>query len=277
MSDSTAQDTALPSVSIAKPIIKMDMVTILGLTFAMGLIGMAIAMGGTDANFINGPSILIVILGTMAATAVSYTPDELKRTGKILGKSAFRRIQSPGKLAKALMDFSVVGRKKGVLALGQFEGEVKKEPFLSNAMQLVVDGYEADYIDSVLTNEIESLVERHKRAASITRRASEVAPAMGLIGTLVGLVQMLANLESPETIGPSMAVALLTTFYGAILGTIIMAPLSVKLEKNSSDEALIKSLIRDAAVSIAKQENPRQLEMRLNSELPPSERIQYFK
>lgn len=272
-----ATNAALPNVSIAKPTVKTDMVTILGLVFAIGLIGAAIAMGGTDANFFNLPSILIVILGTMAATAVSYTGEELGRTGKILGKSALRKVQHPGKLASALMDFAVIARKKGVLTLSHFEKELQKDPFLSHAMQLVVDGYQHDYIETVLTNEIESLVERHKRASSITRRASEVAPAMGLIGTLVGLVQMLANLESPETIGPSMAVALLTTFYGAILGTIIMAPLAVKLEKNSADEALIKSLIRDAAVSIAKQENPRQLEMRFNSELPPAERIQYFK
>jgi len=100
---------------------------------------------------------------------------------------------------------------------------------------------------------------------------------MGLIGTLVGLVQMLADLENPETIGPAMAVALLTTFYGAILGTVIMAPLSVKLEKNSHDDALIRTLIATAAVSIARQENPRRLEMLLNSELSPSNQIDYFK
>ena len=99
---------------------------------------------------------------------------------------------------------------------------------------------------------------------------------MGLIGTLIGLVMMLADLENPETIGPAMAVALLTTFYGAILGTIVMAPLAVKLEKRSSDEALMKVLVKTAAVSIANQDNPRKLEMLLNSELPPTQRIRYF-
>ena len=125
-------------------------------------------------------------------------------------------------------------------------------------------------------NEVEVLAERHKRSASIARRASEVAPAMGLIGTLVGLVQMLADLENPETIGPAMAVALLTTFYGAILGTVVLASIAVKLEKNSADETLIKTLVTIAATSIARQDNPRRLEMMLNSELPPSERIRYF-
>lgn len=143
-------------------------------------------------------------------------------------------------------------------------------------MQMVVDGYQPADIQRFLTQEIEALIERHKRSASIALRASEIAPAMGLIGTLVGLVQMLANLESPETIGPAMAVALLTTFYGAIMGNVILAPLAVKLEKNSKDEALIKTLISISALSMATQQNPRQLEMLLNAELPPSQRINYF-
>ena len=124
--------------------------------------------------------------------------------------------------------------------------------------------------------EVEAEVERHKRSASITRRASEIAPALGLIGTLIGLVMMLADLENPETIGPAMAIALLTTFYGAILGTIVMAPLAVKLEKRSTDESMMKTLVKIAAASTARQENPRKLEMLLNSELPPAERIRYF-
>ena len=128
----------------------------------------------------------------------------------------------------------------------------------------------------MMTQEIDSLVERHKRSAGIMKRASEIAPAMGLIGTLVGLVQMLADLQNPDSIGPAMAVALLTTFYGAILGTIIMAPMAVKLEKNSSDEVMIKTLILTAATSISRQENPRRLEMLLNSDLPPKEQINYF-
>ena len=124
--------------------------------------------------------------------------------------------------------------------------------------------------------EVDALLERHRRAASIIRRGSEVAPAMGLIGTLVGLVQMLAQLDDPSSIGPAMAVALLTTFYGAILGTIVLGPLSGKLERNSNSEAMIKNLVLTAMGSIARQENPRRLEMLLNSELPPDKRIRFF-
>jgi len=282
MNDTANSDTSddanvsLPNVRLQKPSTKIDLATILGLIFAFGFIAGAILIGQSNANFFNVPSLMIVLFGSMAATAVSYTADELRRAGSIVGQSMFRRVLDPKKLASSLIDLSVVAKKKGMLALSNYDKELSKDPFLKNAMQMAVDGYEADQIERLLVNEVETLNERHKRSASIARRASEVAPAMGLIGTLVGLVQMLADLENPETIGPAMAVALLTTFYGAILGTIVMAPLAVKLEKNTADETLIKTLITITATSIARQDNPRSLEMQLNSELPPSQRIRYF-
>jgi chemotaxis protein MotA len=271
------QDTSpLPTVHVEKPDARPDFATILGLLFAVGLIFAAIAMGQSNANFFNVPALMIVLFGTMAATAISYTGEELAKAGRIIGKSMLRRKQHPATMASSLIDLAIIAKKKGILALMNYESETDKYPFLSRALQMVVDGYRAAEIERLLTLEVEALSERHKRSAGITRRAAEVAPAMGLIGTLVGLVQMLADLENPETIGPAMAVALLTTFYGAILGTVIMAPLAVKLEKYSSDEAMIKTLIITAATSIARQDNPRRLEMLLNAELPPSERIVYF-
>lgn len=266
----------LPTVNVATPTSKIDFATILGLFFAVGVIAGAIAMGQSDANFINAPSFMIVILGTIAATAVSFTGEEFRRAGSIIGQSIFRRVQNPQKIADNLISLALISKKKGLLGLSAYEKEMQKFPFMNRAIQLVVDGYKPEDIEKVLDQEIEALKERHKRSAQITMRAAEVAPSMGLIGTLVGLVQMLADLENPETIGPAMAVALLTTFYGAILGTVIMGPLSVKLEKNSSDEVLVKTLIKTGAISIARQDNPRRLEMLLNAELPPSEQIKYF-
>jgi len=271
------QDTSsLPTIRIENPEKKADLATILGLIFAFGFIVGAILIGNSNANFFNVPSLMIVLFGSMAATAVSFSGDELMRASSIVGKSMFRPVQDPKKLSMTLVDMAMIAKKKGVLALSNYDREMQKDAFLAKSMQMAIDGYDAVDIEPLLVNEVEVLAERHKRSASIARRASEVAPAMGLIGTLVGLVQMLADLENPETIGPAMAVALLTTFYGAILGTIVMAPLAVKLEKNSSDETLIKTLIILATTSIARQDNPRRLEMQLNSELPPSQRIRYF-
>lgn len=287
MSDSATQTTgtdpqqasqaAIPPLTLSKPHSSFDFATILGALFAVGLIVAAIAMGQSDANFFNVPALMIVLFGTMAATAISYTGRELARAWTVIANTMFRPVYDPSELARNLMDIATVARKHGILAISQYDSELQKNPELRRIMQLVIDGYNPNDIEKMLTLEIAAMMERHKRSASITRRASEVAPAMGLIGTLVGLVQMLADLENPETIGPAMAVALLTTFYGAILGTVIMAPLSVKLEKNSHDDALVRTLIATAAVSIARQENPRRLEMLLNSELSPSNQIDYFK
>ncbi|PJB69581.1 MAG: biopolymer transporter ExbB [Alphaproteobacteria bacterium CG_4_9_14_3_um_filter_47_13] len=265
-----------PDIKIQPPVVKPDLATILGLLFAMGLIIVAIVMGSSNANFLNGPSFLIVILGTMAATSVSYTGNELKHVPGIIGNTLIRRYRKPSVMAHQLMDIAFLARKKGLLILTGFDSELRKDPFLFRATQLVTDGYTGEDIDRVLGQEVDAVSERHRRAASVLRRASEIAPAMGLIGTLVGLVQMLAQLDDPASIGPAMALALLTTFYGAIMGTVILGPMAAKLERNSGDEAMIKNMILMTMGSIARQENPRRLEMMLNSELPPEEKITYF-
>lgn len=265
-----------PEIRIRPPKVVPDYATLFGVVASIGLIAAAIMMGNSNANFFNGPSFLIVILGTVAATTISYTGDELRNVPGILGNAVVRRVRKPSVMARQLMDIAVLARKKGLLALAAVEPELRKDPFLARAVLLVTDGYSSDDIDRVLGQEVDSVTERHRQAASILRRASEISPAMGLIGTLVGLVQMLAQLDNPSTIGPAMAVALLTTFYGAIMGMVILAPLAAKLERNSGNETMMKNLILTAMGSIARQENPRRLEMLLNSELPPGARIKYF-
>lgn len=278
MTNTADNDASLPSdinLRIVAPQTGVDLTTVLGLIFALGLIATAILIG-QNANFFDVPSVLIVFLGTIAVTSVSYSGEELRKMVDILGQSFIKKTYKPATLAKQLMGLAMVARKSGLLALSGLERELRKDPHLAKAVQIVTDGYTGDDVARVLSQDLDSLVERHRRSASILRRAAEVAPAMGLIGTLVGLVQMLAQLSNPESIGPSMAVALLTTFYGAILGTVVLSPLAAKLERNSNQESLVRSLIMSAMVSIASQENPRRLEMILNAELPPDERIKYF-
>lgn len=275
-SGSDGASVLLPSVRIPNVKKSVDLATVLGLLFSFALIGTAISMGSGNASFFDVPSVLIVVLGTMTATAISYTLSEIRQSGHTIGKSFVRKVYDAKALASSLVDIAVIAKKKGVLALTPFESELRKDGFLARAMQMAIDGSKPQDISFILTQEIDFLAERHLRTASMTRRASEIAPAMGLIGTLVGLVEMLANLESPDAIGPAMALALLTTFYGAILGIVVMAPLAVKLDKNSRDEVMIKTMIRLAAVSIARQDNPRKLEMELNSVLPPTQQIRYF-
>ena len=268
--------TSPSDIRIIKSKITLDFTTVLGIVMTFVLISGAIAIGKSDANFFNIPSFLIVVLGTMSVTAVSFSWEEILNAGKVIGNSLFRTRLKARDYAKQLMDISVLAKNKGLLSLGAIETELRKDEHLYKSIQIVTDGYNPEEVEGILAQDLDSLIERHRRSANILRRGAEIAPAMGLIGTLIGLVQMLANLQAPETIGPAMAVALLTTFYGAILGTAVLAPMAAKLERNSNEEAMIRSITMVAMSSISRQDNPRRLEILLNSELPPSEQIKYF-
>lgn len=264
-------------IHIAPPVRRYDFSTMLGIFFALALIAAAISMGTGNASFFDVPSVLIVVFGTVAATSIAYTGSEMRRAWKVLRNSTLHRSWDYAQMARQLLDLATLARKKGILSLGgPNAAEIAKDKLLARGVELVTDGYTAEDIARILNQEIDALVDRHRRSAGIIRRAAEIAPAMGLIGTLVGLVQMLSDLTNPDAIGPAMALALLTTFYGAILGMVILSPLAAKLERNSHDEAAIRNLILIGMTSIARQENPRRLEILLNSELPPDSRIQYF-
>jgi chemotaxis protein MotA len=268
--------SGLPSLYIPSSERQMDIATLWGLLAAIGVIAGGMMWGQSNSSFFDIPSVLIVVLGTIATTTVAYTVDEVRNLGNIILQSAFLSNKTPKESVRVLLDIAVIVRKHGVFALSRYEKEFKKDAFLAKAMQYIIDGMRPAEIQLLLSTEIEAQLDRHQRCTSMLKRAAEIAPAMGLIGTLVGLVQMLSQLSTPEAIGPAMAVALLTTFYGAILGTVILSPLAAKLDRNSYQEAMIKTLIVKACPIIMAQENPRHLETLLNSELPPQDRLRYF-
>ncbi len=266
----------LTSIKIEPERKGVDFATLLGLIMGIGLIALAVYIGSSKANFFNLPSVLIVIFGTIAVTSVSFSLDEMANAGKVIWTSFSSKIYNPSIMARQIMDIAVLTRKKGPLALSHIEDELKKDPYLLEAVKMVTDDYKPEDIKRIMDNETDTLAERHSRSSDILRRGAEIAPAMGLIGTLVGLIQMLSDLDDPNKIGPAMALALLTTFYGAILGTVILAPMAAKLERNTEDEIMIRNLLVTGMVSISKQDNPRRLEAVLNSILPPKDRIKYF-
>ena len=253
-----------------------DLVTLIGLVTAVGLIVVAALIGQTQANFFNLPSLLIVVLGTIAVTAISYTSTELRDIRRSLPLVFVRKSYRQKQMAEQLINLAVRAKKHGTLSLTRVESELARDPYLLNAMQMVSDGVNTQTIETILSQASETGHERKLFAASALRKAGEVAPGMGLIGTLVGLVQMLAQRDGPSSIGPAMAVALLTTFYGALLGTVILTPLATKLERSVEQEAMMHDLIRTAAISMVKQESPRHLEVLLNSLLPARYRVRYF-
>ena len=253
-----------------------DIATVAGLVIGFALVLMAIFLGGSPGAFIDIPSVLIVIGGTLAITTVCFALGEMLGLGKIIMRTIIYNARNPSDAAMQVLQLAEIARKGGVLSLqGQLDG-IQSEQFLWKGLSLVVDGTPAEEVETIMRRDLNATVIRHAKSANILRKAGDIAPAMGLIGTLIGLVQMLGNLDDPSTIGPSMAVALLTTFYGAVLANMVFNPMASKLERNSAEEELLNQVYMMGTVSMGRQENPRRLEMLLNSVLPPAKRVSYF-
>lgn len=254
----------------------LDMATVLGLLGALALIGIAIALGGNWLAFVDVPSILIVVFGTFAITTVSFSWSEVIQAQPLMARTLLKRGQTPNEAAAKTLQLAERARRRGLLAMQNELYSLRTDPLLLRGMTMLVDGMPVEEIERNLTFETHAMAQRHQRSTGILRRAAEVSPAMGLIGTLIGLVQMLGSLNQPEGIGPAMAVALLTTFYGAVLANVVFLPIASKLERNSAIELLINQIFILGALSIGRQENPRRLELVLNTILPASQRVKYF-
>lgn len=253
-----------------------DGATLLGLGGAFALILTAVFLGGSWGAFVDVPALLIVLGGTAAVTTISFNLSDIRTTQSILTKSLFTASRDAGDAAYNVISLAETARKRGTLSLQDHLITLKSEPYLARGLTLVIDGTPGAEAERLMRKELHAIAERHAKGASVLRRAADVAPAMGLIGTLVGLVQMLGNLEDPSSIGPSMAVALLTTFYGAVLGNMVLAPLAGKLERKSDDEGLINEVYLLGVSSIGRQESPRRLETLVNTILPPAMRVSFF-
>ncbi|MCG8358019.1 MAG: MotA/TolQ/ExbB proton channel family protein [Kiloniellales bacterium] len=254
----------------------IDFATLFGVIGAFATILLAMVMSGTLVSFVDVPAMLIVLGGTFLVTAISYSVSEILHTQSVVWRAVVYHFERPSVAAERVLRLSDAVRRRGALSLQNHTRSLEHNRFLHKAISMVVDGVPAEEIQSVLNSELASTAERHQRSAGILRRAGEVAPAMGLIGTLVGLVQMLGSLDDPSSIGPAMAVALLTTFYGAVLANMVFLPLANKLERNSHMETMINQIYAIAAVSMGRQENPRRLETQLNAALPPDQRVNLF-
>ncbi len=244
---------------------------------AFALIIAAMVLGGAADFFFNLPTALIVIGGTVAVTTMCFSFTDIGHTMATIGSTVLYRERDARDTAYTMLELADFCRRNGALKLqGAPLLRFAKEPFLHKGLSLVIDGMSEKDMTEILEQDLASTTQRHMRAASVLRKAAEIAPAMGLIGTLIGLVQMLGRLQDPDVIGPAMAVALLTTFYGAILATMVFNPLASKLERNATEEHVIHNLFMIGVVSIARKDNPRRLEMQLNSALPPESKVQYF-
>jgi len=255
---------------------QFDGATVLGLGGALVLVSIAIMLGGSPGAFIDLPSILIVLGGTFAVTTICFSFADVTQTLAVLGSTIIHRDRNPRDVAYNVLELADYSRKHGVLGLGGATlAHFTNEPFLHKGLMLVIEGLPEIDIAAILDEDQAATTARVYRSASVLRKAAEVAPAMGLIGTLIGLVHMLGNLGDPKAIGPAMAIALLTTFYGAVLANMVFNPLAAKFERNAADEHLIQHLQALGVLSVARKENPRHLEMLLNSALPPESKVRF--
>jgi chemotaxis protein MotA len=247
----------------------VDLATLIGLVGALGIIMAAIVLGGSALIFLNVPSLLIVGLGTVLVVLMKFPLAHFFSAFKIAMKAFLHKPEDPQQLIREGVELANIARKEGVLGL---EGREIDNPFLERGIQLCVDGHEPEFVRQMLNKDVNLTIERHERGQAIFRAIGDVAPAMGMIGTLIGLVQMLSNMDDPKAIGPAMAVALLTTLYGAVIANAFAIPIADKLALRSNEERLNKALILEAINAIQEGINPRVMEELLKTYLPVGER-----
>ena len=248
---------------------RLSLTGLIAIAASFALLTTALVLGGNAGAFLDARAGLIVLGGTLAVTMISFSPSEVfTAAGETLAALAAPR-HDRRTAADRLLKIADRARRDGMLGVEKLLPQLKSDPFLMRALAMLVDGIEPGEVERVLEDERAATAHRRAASAEVLRRAADIAPAMGLIGTLVGLVQMLGALDDPSAIGPAMAVALLTTFYGAVFGTMILAPLAARLERMSDDERGLLALYAAGAAAIGRKDHPRHLEHSLNALLPP--------
>ncbi|NVK19898.1 MAG: MotA/TolQ/ExbB proton channel family protein [Methylocystaceae bacterium] len=244
----------------------MDLATLIGIVLGLIIIVASIMMGGDIGSFINIPSIAVVFGGTSAATLVKFPLKDCIAALKMGGKIAFRNsADDPRSVYDIALELAGIVRQKGLLGLEsvQIENEL-----MARGIRMCVDGMDGAVIKESITKEVDMALKNEMAGESFWRGIGDMAPAFGMIGTLIGLVQMLANLSDPAAIGPAMAVAMLTTFYGAVLANLIAIPLADKLEIKIDNTKNTRALIIESVMQIHASQNPMVLQELLGVYLP---------
>lgn len=247
----------------------MDLATLVGLLGGFAIVVFAMVLGGSVGMFVDVPSILIVLVGSLLVCMMKFSLGQFLGATKTVAKAFMFKLDSPEELIENVKELADEARKGGLLAL---EGKEISNEFLKRGIGLLIDGHEADVVRGLLLKDKNQAVDRHKVGARVWEALGDVAPAMGMIGTLIGLVAMLSNMDDPKSIGPAMAVALLTTLYGAMLANMVAIPFSDKLKLRMEEESLIKSMSIDAIMAIQAGQNPRVIETMLRNYLPEGHR-----
>ncbi len=249
----------------------MDIATIVGVILGFLVIVSAIVVGGGWQSFVHIPSLAITIGGMLCATLIHFSLPQFLGIFSVVKKTIVTKIPPPSELIQNMVNFAAINRRDGALALEQ---EIPKinDLFFVKSLQMLVDGQESEAIRDLLTLEIEKLQDRHSTGKKILEFMGAAAPAFGMVGTLIGLVQMLKNLSSPDQIGAGMAVALLTTFYGAFSANLIFIPLAGKLGIYSKAETTAKEMIVEGVCAIAQGDSPTVIREKMQAFVSQSRR-----
>ena len=242
----------------------MDIATVIGMFAGFLCIVGAIVAGGGGGAFIHVPSAMIVVGGMISATLMHFSLAQVMRIMGVIKKTLFCKLPKDHELMQKMVNYSAINRRDGALALEKQLSDAQ-EPFLTQGLQMVIDGQDEGVIEDQLNMEIQYLQERHQTGKKILEFMGASAPAFGMIGTLIGLVKMMGTLESPDQIGAGMAVALITTFYGAVLANLVFIPLAGKLGIHSKRETLMREMIVQGILGIAKGQSPTEVRERMQA------------
>lgn len=249
----------------------MDLATLIGLIGAFGIVLASIMLGGSAGTFVDTAALLVVFGGTVLVTMMKFSLSKFAGATSIAVKAFLHKPTNPEELIQESVELAKAARQGGLLAL---EDREIGDEFMKTGLGLLIDGHPADTVRTMLQKDLNQTLKRHTDGQDIFKAIGDVGPAMGMIGTLIGLVQMLSNMDDPKKIGPAMAVALLTTLYGAILANMVALPIADKLAVRSAEEYTSKSLIIDALLSIQAGQNPRIIASMLETYLPRSKRTE---
>ena len=247
----------------------MDIATIIGLVGGTILILLAIVTGGSPTIFLNIPGLLIVVGGTFATCFIKFTMTDVINSVSVAMKAFMVKINPPDEIMEKMVSIAKVAKERGLMAL---ENEAPDDVFAAKAFQFLADGFDENQIKELLKKDINLTVQRHTTGQKVFKGMGSSAPAFGMIGTLIGLVQMLANMANPQDIGPAMAVALLTTFYGMLLATLFFLPIAGKLKDRTLVEVIKLEIIFEGAISILEDNNPIFVYEKLSSYIPAKKR-----
>ncbi|KIX13591.1 motility protein A [Dethiosulfatarculus sandiegensis] len=250
----------------------MDIATIIGIFSGMALIFGAIVSKGDLSAFVSLPSVMIVLGGTLAATLITFPLIDVIHAFQAVKHAFSQKKVNPNDVVRVILTVANLSRRQGLVALSKVRTD---NAVLKKALMLIADGAPEVLIRETLRIEIEAMRQRHSVAQDVFRKMGAYAPAFGMLGTLIGLVQMLGTLDDPKTIGPAMALALITTFYGSLLSSLFFLPLAGKLKSRTSVEVINLEIIFEGALSILENNNPLLIYEKLSSFIPPKVRDKY--